>query len=152
MSSPTTPEELLDLRLLPAWVNEPVRPDSYAHFEGGDYLPDERGARRPPQHRRERERRGPPSRGPRGPESRQERSRQPRSERTGPAHRDKKGRGRDNRHKPPPPVRPLPVTVHFIPHLPALDGVIAQIKSGLVAYSVFALARLFLEKPERYDV
>lgn len=29
---------------------------------------------------------------------------------------------------------------------------IAQIKSGSVAYSVFALARLFLEKPERYDV
>ena len=28
----------------------------------------------------------------------------------------------------------------------------AQIKSGSVAYSVFALARLFLEKPERYDV
>ena len=29
---------------------------------------------------------------------------------------------------------------------------IAQIKSGSVAYSVFALARLFLEKPERYNV
>jgi len=29
---------------------------------------------------------------------------------------------------------------------------VAQIKSGAVAYSVFSLARLFLEKPERYNV
>jgi hypothetical protein len=42
--------------------------------------------------------------------------------------------------------------VRFIPHAPAFNSVIAQIKSGSVAYSVFALARLFLEKPERYDV
>ncbi|MEY2480683.1 MAG: hypothetical protein QOI04_1610 [Verrucomicrobiota bacterium] len=33
-----------------------------------------------------------------------------------------------------------------------MENVIAQIKSGAVAYSVFALARLFLEKPERYVV
>ena len=48
--------------------------------------------------------------------------------------------------------QPLAVTVRFIPHAPAFNSVIAQIKSGSVAYSVFALARLFLEKPERYDV
>jgi hypothetical protein len=30
--------------------------------------------------------------------------------------------------------------------------VVAQIKSGSVAYSLYALARLFLEKPERYEV
>lgn len=50
------------------------------------------------------------------------------------------------------PVQPIAVTVRFIPHAPAFNSVIAQIKSGSVAYSVFALARLFLEKPERYDV
>jgi hypothetical protein len=33
-----------------------------------------------------------------------------------------------------------------------MESVVAQIKSGSVAYSVFALSRLFLEKPERYDV
>jgi hypothetical protein len=44
------------------------------------------------------------------------------------------------------------VTVRFLPHQRAFESVIAQIKSGPVAYSVFALARLFLEKPERYDV
>ncbi len=38
------------------------------------------------------------------------------------------------------------VTVRFVPHPPAFESVIAQIKSGSVAYSVFALARLFLDK------
>jgi hypothetical protein len=33
-----------------------------------------------------------------------------------------------------------------------LESVIAQIKENSVAYSLFALARLFLAKPERYDV
>ena len=36
MGSPTTPEDLLDLKLLPAWVNEPARPNDYADFEGED--------------------------------------------------------------------------------------------------------------------
>ncbi|MFL6589657.1 MAG: hypothetical protein ACJ8M4_05740 [Chthoniobacterales bacterium] len=49
-------------------------------------------------------------------------------------------------------AEPLSVTVRFLPHQRAFENVIAQIKSGSVAYSVFALARLFLEKPERYDV
>jgi hypothetical protein len=34
----------------------------------------------------------------------------------------------------------------------AFDNVVAQIKSGSVAYSVFALARLFLEKATRHNV
>ena len=42
--------------------------------------------------------------------------------------------------------------VRFLPQPPSLENVIAQIKSGSVAYSLFALARLFLEKPERYIV
>jgi hypothetical protein len=44
------------------------------------------------------------------------------------------------------------VAVRFLPQPRAFESVIAQIKSGPVAYSVFALARLFLEKPERYEV
>jgi hypothetical protein len=42
--------------------------------------------------------------------------------------------------------------VRFLPHPPALESVLSQIQSNPIAYSVFALARLFLEKPERYDV
>jgi hypothetical protein len=49
-------------------------------------------------------------------------------------------------------VPPVAVTVRFLPHPRAFESVVAQLKSGPVAYSVFALARLFLEKPERYDV
>jgi hypothetical protein len=47
---------------------------------------------------------------------------------------------------------PLKICIRFVPYPPALEHVIAQIKSGSVAYSLFALARLFLEKPQRYEV
>jgi hypothetical protein len=151
MSSPTPTEDLLDLRLLPAWVNEPVRPNDYANFEGEDPRFDEHGSRRPRPRGRERDRRGPPSREPRGPQTRDQRSRRPSSDRPVGARRDESQRRPTDRRKRP-PVQPIAVTVHFIPHLPALNSVVAQIKSGSVAYSVFALARLFLEKPERYDV
>jgi hypothetical protein len=168
MSSPTTPEDLLDLKLLPAWVNEPARPNDYANYEGEDPGSDEGGGRRPRAHSRDRDRRGPQSResrgpqsresrGPqsresRGPQSREQRSRGPRPDRRGPSRPEKNHRGRDDSRERPPPVPPIAVAVRFIPHAPALNSVIAQIKSGSVAYSVFALARLFLEKPERYDV
>src|SRR5437016_2251160 len=160
MSSPTTPEDLLDLKLLPAWVNEPARPNDYANYEGEDPGSDERGGRRPPAHSRDRDRRGPQSResrGPqsresRGPQSREQRSRGPRPDRRGPTPPEKNHRGREDSRERPPPVQPIAVAVRFIPHPPALNSVIAQIKSGSVAYSVFALARLFLEKPERYVV
>ncbi|HXM74779.1 MAG TPA: hypothetical protein VN904_05855, partial [Chthoniobacterales bacterium] len=40
----------------------------------------------------------------------------------------------------------------FLPQPPAFENVVAQIKSDALTYSLFALARLFLEKPTRYDV
>lgn len=40
----------------------------------------------------------------------------------------------------------------FLPRAAAFENVVAQIKSGPVAYSLFALARLFLEKATRHDV
>jgi hypothetical protein len=46
----------------------------------------------------------------------------------------------------------LQITIRFLPYLPAFENVVAQINSGSVAYSLYALARLFLEKPERYEV
>jgi len=42
--------------------------------------------------------------------------------------------------------------VKFLPQPPAFENVVAQIKSDALTYSLFALARLFLEKPTRYDV
>lgn len=44
------------------------------------------------------------------------------------------------------------ITIRFLPYAPAFENVVAQIKSGSVAYSLFALARLFLEKPVGYEV
>ena len=40
----------------------------------------------------------------------------------------------------------------FTPRATAFESVVEQIKSGTVAYSLFALARLFLEKAPRHDV
>src|SRR5207253_8003999 len=51
-----------------------------------------------------------------------------------------------------PVTRMPPVTIRFLPYSPAFENVVAQIKSGSVAYSLFALARLFLEKPVGYEV
>ena len=143
MSSPTTTEDLLDLKLLPAWVNEPVRADEYSHFEGDDGRSFEHGDRRPGRSR-DREGRAPRSRDPRGPQSREQGPRRPRTDRPGSRRPAEDRRGHDERRERP-PVQPIAVTVHFIPHPPPLNSVLAQIKSGSVAYSVFALARLFLE-------
>lgn len=150
MPSPIPTEELLDLRFLPSWVNEQVPPNDYADFEGEGSLPDGGGGhRRPP--RRDRGRRPGKPDGRRSAQSREEKSRRPRSNRPGAPQRGEKRRGQPSATDRP-PVRQLPVNVRFLPHMAALDSVIAQIKAGSVAYSVFALARLFLEKPERYDV
>src|SRR5437879_3747762 len=65
--SPTEPVDLLDLRLLPAWVKEPAEAKSYAHYEGEevDRPPRERGRGREPHrgkaHRDRSERGGPPA-------------------------------------------------------------------------------------------
>lgn len=150
MSAPTTPADLLDLKLMPAWVNEPAQPNEYSDYEGEEEQPfrrDDRGGQR--------------GRGPRD-----QRSRGPRPGGGGPRG-DRREPRRDGRRKPeqnrperggnfrPPRPEPMPrpqVAVRFLPHAPAFENVVAQIKSGAVAYSVFALARLFLEKPERYSV
>jgi len=137
MSLPSTPIDLVDLKMLPAWANEPAHTNDYSSFEGEDARPPERFNR--------------------GGQGGGERPRRPAKS------RDAKGR-RPARTEPPAGGWPRasvrepervalpPVAVRFVPHPPALESVIAQIKSGSVAYSVFALARLFLDKPERYDV
>src|SRR3989440_1337282 len=130
MSSwPVEPVDLLDLKLLPAWVKEPAEERIY-EYAGGEE--DSRRSR---------------------PSNRSRRDRAPRS-RESKNGRDRRARGRHHgdRRKVFRAVAPPDITVRFLPHSPAFDNVVAQIKSGSVAYSLFALARLFLEKPERYDV
>jgi hypothetical protein len=129
--------------MLPAWANEPARPKDYADFEGEEAEPSGRRHDRP--RNRDRERRGP-----RKPERRKDRPERDRRPSRGPDGRRDHGEPRERR----PEIHhePLAVTIRFLPHQKAFENVIAQIKSAPIAYSVFALARLFLEKPERYDV
>ncbi|HZR06457.1 MAG TPA: hypothetical protein VFA61_11585 [Candidatus Udaeobacter sp.] len=153
-SSPVETADLLDLKLLPAWVKEPTEAKRYANVEGEPDL------ERPARHGR-----GAPTR--RGRQSARgfDRSR-PGGHR--PITREGKHEvGRDRRARRQPDRRESPhrearsefsrpvlpdITIRFLPFSPAFENVVTQIKSGSVAYSLYALARLFLEKPERYDV
>lgn len=148
MGSPTTPEDLLDLKMLPAWVNEPARPNDYADFEGEEPGSFDRRSDRPRNRNRDRERRGPQARDPRARPARDQRSQRPRPG----GARGERPESAPRERRAPEVVAPVAVTVRFLPHPRAFESVVAQIKSGPVGYSVFALARLFLEKPERYDV
>ena len=146
--SPVEPVDLLDLKLLPAWVKEPTEERKYDYVEGEEA--------------RGRDRRHPTRKRPTFKVDKRDLSRQ------GRGGRDRRARRIHDRHEQdrdcgPRPVSraqdqhkrsvvPPEITVRFLPHLPAFDNVVAQIKSGSVTYSLFALARLFLEKPERYDV
>jgi hypothetical protein len=149
MPSPT--EDLLDLKMLPSWASEPARPNDYADFEGEDPGRPERGGDRGRNRDRDR------NRGGGGPRNRDRNERRPqRDDRGGRPPRRDDARREQTRgprvDRPREVLEPLAVTVRFLPHQRAFENVIAQIKAGSVAYSVFALARLFLEKPERYDV
>ena len=149
MSAPTTPADLLDLKLMPAWVNEPAGTNDYADHSGEDERPlfERRGPR--PERGREQRGRGPK---PGGHRDQRRDNRERRDDRKRPDGRRPERPAREHREPREAPP-PLPqVAVRFIPHAAAFESVIAQIKSAPLAYSVFALARLFLEKPERYDV
>ena len=161
-SSAVEPADLLDLKLLPAWVKEPGEARNYQRYTGEE----ESGARKPGRDARLGK---PKRRTPREPASRFDKSRAglqhptPNVDRRhrdglrrnvrGPERRPHKARDRrpPNRHAPVPPAPPE-ITIRFLPYSPAFENVVAQIKSGSVAYSLFALARLFLEKPVGYVV
>jgi hypothetical protein len=135
-ASPIEPVDLLDLKLLPAWVNEQK---NYAHYQGDEGGPVERASIHPRRGKDRPSRKAKPSRAFKKPGE---------GDRRLPARREQ-DRQRKDRHKPFDVVASQ-VAIHFLPRAPALENVAAQIKSGSVAYSLFALARLFLEKPERY--
>jgi hypothetical protein len=157
-SSPVEAADLLDLKLLPAWVKEPVEPRRYADVEG------EYGPERPAPHRRG----APTHRGRRStPDSGRSRAGVQRPTTKADKHEARRHRFEADRHSarrrrmegrprgeehPSVTQTPLEITIRFLPYSPAFENVVAQIKSGSVAYSLYALARLFLEKPERYDV
>lgn len=163
MSAPSLdPSDLLDLKMMPAWVKEPSGREDYTHYDGEE--PVDRAPRHGQRPRGrdggQRERR--PSTGrsdrdkqrPRGGGPNRERGRGTAGERGRGPNQDR-GRRDDRRHErpqPPKPEQPLEVAVQFLPRTAVLDNVIAQVKGDALAYSLFFLARSFLEKPQRYEV
>ncbi len=149
MSAPSVdPGDLLDLKLMPAWVKEPSAREDYADYQG-----EETQARGP---QRDRER---------GPgHNRGFQNRDQRQGRRGPPKPDGKTRrdGADRRppqrefqrreQQPPQPEQPLDIAVHFTPRSAVLENVVGQVKGESLAYSLFFLARSFLERPQRYEV
>ena len=150
MTSPTVETvDLLDLKLLPAWVKEPAEARSYARYTG-----DEGSGRQKAEHdprRSKSKRRTSNVEGPIRREGR--RQREALRNKTGSSARHWHGpKHRPSPNRDDPVTRTPPVTIRFLVYLPALENVVAQIQSGSVAYSLFALARLFLERPVGYEV
>jgi hypothetical protein len=146
-------DELVDLKMLPAWVSEPPPGERYAKHAGED-REDRRSRDRRPRDRHRPNRKGPRRDFDRAPSKQTQPQRPRQHDRKPPRGRD---RHRKDRHHRPPrrpaPEKPLPpIAVKFLPRAAAFENVVEQIKSSAVAYSLFALARLFLEKATRHDV
>jgi len=136
----------LSLSFAPAWAKET---DS-----------NERLARLADKHDRQEDRpeRGRDRQGKRRDDNRRE-PRRDRNDKGRPARGDRRAGGRrdDRRETEHPPERaPLPVvtgwTVQFLPDRHGVEGLARQIKTGAKTYPLFDLARLVLEKSERYVV
>lgn len=145
----TLPENELDLEklFLPAWAQEPSSSKNYAQFAGADTRPergDERRGRRP--FRRE----GGPADRPAGGRPRGDRQGGPR--RDG-GHFDRKPTGprRDEPRERREPPQPLPeINLSLLPDERGVESLARQIKTTGRAYPLFDIARLILQRPERY--
>jgi hypothetical protein len=156
MSAPSVePADLLDLKFLPAWVKEPGATNHYDHYTAEEAPAElrsrDRGGRHEDRKFGSRERRQ-DKQHPTSKPDRRHRGRMPKK--GGARHRDS---DRANDRRSPDrvaqaPPKPFEGTIRFLPRQSVFENVVAQIKSGSVAYSLFVLARLFLEKPGRYEV
>jgi hypothetical protein len=170
----TDPLPSLDLRLTPDWLKESETGNRYADYEGDDQLDrqhrgrrdrrDDRTRRPSPSNDRPRQdrsdRRPAPNTKPADPSP----SRAPSGARSGPANRPATlGGQRPSRSDRPrferqdseaahPEVEPAPVQIDFLPEERAFSKIIQQIKQGHIAYPLFGLARMFLERPERHRI
>src|SRR5678815_3719052 len=158
MSAPTAePVDLLDLKFLPAWVKEPGATNHYDHYTGveapAELCSRDRGGRHKDRAFWSGERRGQTRHpGSKPKPDRRHRGRTPKAEGTRRRDSDRgKNRPSPDRVAQAPP-KPFEGTIRFLPRQNVLENVVAQIKSGSVAYSLFVLARLFLEKAGRYEV
>src|SRR5581483_278696 len=148
-SAPVEPADLLDLKLLPAWVKESADASNYQHHTGEDEQADLR-TQRDRRGKRPGPRRGRPAPGRKAPESRGFKN-VGRDRRTRRPQDPRQSTRREACTEKVPVVLPE-ITIRFLPYAAPFESVVAQIRSGSVAYSLYALARLFLEKPDRYEV
>src|SRR4030095_14519269 len=156
MSAPPVESvDLLDLKLLPAWVKEPGATNHYDHYTGVEAPTElrgrDRGGRNQTRTSRAGDRRGQP-RHPGSKPDRPQRGRTPKAEGTRRRDSDRANDRRSSDRVAQAASKPFEGTIHFLPRQNVFENVVAQIKSGSVAYSLFVLARLFLEKPGRYEV
>ncbi len=138
--------DLLDLKFLPAWVREAPNENAYA-----DYVGEEDHSSR---ERRGSERRGDRrDRGSRPQRQREKDRRPPKREREHAREAGPSMPHAAHASHPEALTTPAPaVAIRFAPDARVLASVLAQIKSSHLAYSVFSLSRMFLDKPGRYDV
>lgn len=169
----TLPDNELDLEklFLPAWAQEPASTKQYENYKGGEERPDRRGDRRggprPPRRdggfggpggggQRPRGNRPPGAggerRGPGGPGGPAREGSRGGGRFSGPRRggdRGERGEPRERRETPP----PLPeVNVQLTPDDKGVESLARQIKVTARAYPLFDIARLILQKPERYSV
>jgi hypothetical protein len=164
----TDPLPSLDLRLTPDWLKESEPANRYADYEGDASQDRHQRGRR--DRRDERPRRSIP---PNDRNRREQSDRKPAANNRpvqspqspqGPIQRVAEGGGpkplrndrprlqRREEQAPRPEVEPAPVQIDFLPEERAFSKIIQQIKQGHVAYPLFGLARMFLERPERHRI
>src|SRR4029078_7873622 len=145
---PVEAADLLDLKFLPAWVKEPGATNDYDHYTAEETPTELRSRDRVGRHKDRsfpsRERRGPIQRPGSKPDRRHGRTAAPKDTRRHDSDRTKNRRPPDRPPQPPP--KPFEGTLRFLPRQNVFENVVAQIKSGSVAYSLFVLSRFFLEK------
>jgi hypothetical protein len=164
----TDPLPSFDLRLTPDWLKESEPANRYADYEGDSQQDRHQRGRRdrrderprrsiPPndRNRREQSDRKPaatnrPIQSPQSPQSPTQRV----AEGGGPKplRNDRPRFQRREEQAPRPEVEPAPVQIDFLPEERAFSKIIQQIKQGHVAYPLFGLARMFLERPERHRI
>jgi hypothetical protein len=158
----TDPLPSLDLRLTPDWLKESEPANRYADYEGDESQDRHQRGRRDRRDERPRRSSSPSDR------SRREQSDRKPAANTRPAQAWTQRSGEGGGPKPPrsdrprfqrreeqvsrPEVEPAPVQIDFLPEERAFSKIIQQIKQGHVAYPLFGLARMFLERPERHRI
>jgi hypothetical protein len=160
----TDPLPALDLRLTPDWLKESEPGNRYADYEGDQSQDRYNRGRRDRRDDRPRRPNQPADR--RRPNQNQN-DRRPPGQRPQPAAAQRPGETAGNRDfrggdRPRfqrrdetsirPDVEPAPVQIDFLPEERAFAKIIQQIKLGHVAYPLFGLARMFLERPERHRI